>query len=262
MIVAAVETHPEATAVGVAKAMQRRRVCISADTVRRRLAEAGFKHRMPTSKPALSERQRQNRLEWARNQLGRDWSRVIFTDETTVLMAPRRAKVWRKKGQRVVFRTRKHPGKIHLWGCFARNGFGAAYTFVENLNADVLCTIYEQALRPSIKKLFGAADRNWVLLEDNDPKHTSQKAQKWRKDNSVERIHFPTQSPDLNPIENLWSILKHNIAKHEPKSLKDLQNIMCRQWKALPVRLCAKLADSMPDRIQQVIAANGDYILY
>ena len=118
--------------------------------------------------------------------------------------------------------TVKHSAKVNIWGCFSEKGFGQIYCFRNNLNTDQLCYIYKHTLLPSATTFFGKDNDKWILQEDNDPKHLSGKAQKWKIDNQINRLSWPSQSPDLNPMENVWSVLKANIGNHKPTSAKDL----------------------------------------
>jgi hypothetical protein len=96
--------------------LERKGIEVSQSTIRRRLLESGGKWTSPTPKPLLLERHRNNRLLWALNVKNVDWNRVIFTDESTFKLNQNTKKVWQFPGKRKIFRTVKHPLKVHVWG--------------------------------------------------------------------------------------------------------------------------------------------------
>ena len=79
-------------------------------------------------------------------------------------------------------------------------------------------------------------------------------------------MHFsdwPPQSPDLNPIENLWRIVKHSIAKLPvAKSVGELEIQVQKEWNKVSLETIQSLVDSMPQRIAGVIAAKGGHTHY
>lgn len=101
-----------------------------------------------------------------------------------------------------------------------------------------------------------------MVQEDNDPKHTSIKAQTWKDKNQINTISWPSQSPDLNPMKNVWSVLKVNISNYKPSSTKDLIRIIQKEWKKLDKVYAQNLIISMKNRISLVLSNKGDNNIY
>lgn len=60
----------------------------------------------------------------------------------------------------------------------------------------------------------------WVLQEDNDPKHRSLASTEWKRENYILIMNWPFLSPDANPIENVWSMMKIKLGEKNEYNLK------------------------------------------
>ena len=98
----------------IAQKMANKGIEVSSRTVRNRLQEKGFRYLAMTKKPLLSLLHMQSRVSWVVNNKNRDWSRVIFSDETTVRLSYYMTRVWKRRGETKVVRTKKHEIKVNL----------------------------------------------------------------------------------------------------------------------------------------------------
>ncbi|KAK3548295.1 hypothetical protein QTP70_009088 [Hemibagrus guttatus] len=89
------------------------------------------------------------------------------------------------------------------------------------MNSAVYQKILKENVRPSVCDL--KLKRTWVLQQDNDPKHTSKSTSEWLKKNKMTTLEWPSQSPDLNPIEMLWHDLKKVVHARKPSNVAELQ---------------------------------------
>ena len=75
-------------------------------------------------------------------------------------------------------------------------------------------------------------------------------------------IEWPSQSPDLNPIENLWGVLKNEVSKRQFSNKAELWSFVKEEWQKIPIETCRKLISSMPNRMQKVIENKGGHSGY
>jgi transposase len=261
-IVKLAEKENDPTSFNIQQEMKKKGVNISVWTIRRRLHEAEGKYINKIPKPLLTEKHRKNRLQWAKSHRNFDWNKVIFTDESTFQLNQSIGKAWQFSGKRKIIRTVKHPLKVHVWGCFSASGFGRLICFQRNLNAEFMCNIYEKGLLASANGFFGDGNLDWILQEDNDPKHRSRLATNWKIEKGITVLPWPAMSPDQNPIENVWRIMKIRISKKRIGTTRGLKAELTKEWNQLPRELAVELVNSMKSRVEALIKSNGDYTMY
>ncbi len=98
---------------------------------------------------------------------------------------------------------------------------------------------------PSADKLYGDAD--FIFQQDLAPAHTAKGTKSWFNDHGVVTVlDWPANSPDLNPIENLWGIVKRKMRDTRPNNADDLKAAIKATWASIPPQQCHKLITSMP----------------
>lgn len=247
---------------------------VSSKTVARRLNEGGLFGRVAVHKRIFTDEERTKRLAFAngyKHWTYDDWSKVLFSDESTIYGAGFCGRVWvmREIGERFnheyVVDQKSHPIKVNLWGSFCAAGPGYCKIFTENMDARIMSKVIDQELTKTVEDFYHNPDgtvTQWYLLHDN--------ARTFKNDIVTARLHtlgaicleFPPYSPDLNPIENLWAILKRRIERVQCKTWEELQDRTADIWEEISVELCEILVRSMPERCQAVIDANGWHTKY
>ncbi|CAI2347895.1 unnamed protein product [Caenorhabditis sp. 36 PRJEB53466] len=193
----------------------------SVSTVKRRLNAAGIMGRRPVKKPLISEKNRSARVKYD------------------------------PKYQLPIV---KHGGgSCMVWGAFSGNGIGPIHRVKGIMDKNVYKDILQDKMLPPLR----AMGRGSVYQQDNDPKHTSLFVKDWFKSRRVNVMEWPSQSPDLNPIEHLWEELERRCANKRAKNCDEKSAQLQSEWNQIPMSTIDTLIDSMPRRCQAVIDAKG-----
>jgi transposase len=239
---------------------------VSVDTVRRALVHEGFASRIAVKKPFISDVNKAKRLAFAlehRNWTKERWRRVIWCDESTFEIGKnsRQVRVWRRVDEKYLpghlaptFKSGR--SSLMIWG--AISGYGKSkLAFMDRgrrTAVDYVDMVYRGPLLEMMKRVPGA-----ILMEDGAMIHRSNAPKQWRELYMLEKLNWPAQSPDLNPIENLWKQMKDAV-QMRPVSVRsppDMGVALAEIWEAIPVTAYISLIDSMPERLQAVIDAMG-----
>ncbi len=149
-----------------------------------------------------------------------------------------------------------------IWDCFTKNGLRLLVKLEGRINATAYVDMLKNSLLPFIDALKDK--ENYIFQEDNAPIHTANIAKKWRRDNNITNLPWPAQSPDMNPIENLWEELDRQVRARKPlpKNRGELWQALQEEWINLDENKYKNLVDSMPRRIAAVIASKGNPTKY
>ncbi len=152
--------------------------------------------------------------------------------------------------------TVKHGGgNIMLWGCFSAKGPGRLICVKERMNGAMYREILSENLLPSARAL--KMKRDWVFQHDNDPKYTARATKEWLRKKHFKVLEWLSQSPDLNPIENLWRELKVRVAQRQTQNITALEEICMEEWAKITATVCENLVKTYRKRLTSVIANKG-----
>jgi hypothetical protein len=151
--------------------------------------------------------------------------------------------------------TYKHSLKINAWGAITAEGQYGFHTFRENMNADKYVSILAGNFMPYY-------DKEMLFQFDNDPKHKSRKAKSFIERNNINTVNFPPYSPDLNPIENVWSLIKRKLYKSRYNTIEEFNQDIINEWNSVSLEVIKAIVGSMRKRLELVIKNNGNHIDY
>lgn len=237
---------------------------ISTRSVRRRLLKASLRGCRPAHKPMISMKNKAKRLKFAKEHLNwpiSKWKTVLFSDESKFNligsdgMSYVRRPVNKRYDPRYCKKTVKHgEGNIMVWGCFSANGVGPLHKINGIMDRYGYKNILEDVMLPYAEWEMPV---RWVFQQDNDPKHTVKYEKSWFTENKVDVMEWPPQSPDLNPIENLWELVNRRIDWTSIRNGDELFNKLQEAWKSISMKTIDNLIASMPKRCAEVIKCNG-----
>ncbi|KAK4515261.1 uncharacterized protein ATC70_002871 [Mucor velutinosus] len=223
--------------------------------IRKSLKRNGLTSRIKAKINFVSKVNKRLRLAWAkkhRHLTTADWRRWVSSDET-------RINLW---GSDVKSQLQRNDGGVMFWSCITAEGPGYGTTIIEDaINSGLFVDISKTSLNDTLEH-FGKTPSDVRIQQDIATPHTSGITKQWFTDNgfNLDKImDWPPQSPNLNPIEHVWHLLKLRLNKYpsRPSTKEELERRINIQWYKITEKECQKYIDSMPARIKAVIKSKG-----
>ncbi len=128
-------------------------------------------------------------------------------------------------------------GSVMAWACMAASGTGSL-VFIDDVTADkssrmnseVFRAILSAHIQPNASELIG---RRFTVQMDNDPKHTAKATKEFLKGKKWTVMQWPSQSPDPNPIEHAFHLLKTKLKGKCPKNKQELKTVAVEAWQSI-----------------------------
>ena len=260
---------------------------VSISTIRRRLREEGIRKWKAAKRALLTKEHAEKRFKWAieHQHWIRQWDHVCFSDESAIQKDSDNRQVWifRHQNKHEKYDPKNVRGKTQaggvsqmIWGCFARTKLSSIVFIDEIINSDVYIAILHDNLLPFIDELIADGTTDIIFQQDNARPHVSKKTHEFlmnaTREHGFSVMEWPPNSPDMNPIEHLWSHIKLELHHRYPdtKTLpgcpetvkRVLKERLAEVWRDIGREVLDRLIDSMPSRVQALLDAEGWYTEY
>ena len=240
---------------------------IGITTVRKRLKEFGAKRRCLRKTVIFRKENLLKRRKWAKARLHwtveRDWRQFIYSNECSIYVGKenRSVKVWRTDAEKdkhyLNTSSRRRQVGCMFWGCITYNGTATLTPVAGNINSEKYISILEEHLKPVLASEF--PDNDGDFMDDNAPCHRSGTTADYLDGLGIRCSEWQPQSPDLNPIENTWKIVKEELHR-TPREIKNKQ--VTQIWQDISTDTVRNLYNTIPRRLKAVLKMKGHMTKY
>jgi transposase len=242
-------------------------------TLTKAFHQEGYYRRVATEKPLLTPKHINDRLWWAatcQSWPGSVWSRVIWSDEASFRVGRGKVYVTRRPEEKYLpsccVPKFKDYSCVHVWACIGRDGSkGPLFVWDREKIGNINSASYVAHILPLIQsfkmehEIFRVGISNALLMQDGASSHTARATKQALHERAIRLLWWPANSPDLNPIENVWRLLKSRVQRRFPTTKQELITAIKEEWEIINVRDIQKYCTNMGERCQAVLQARGGH---
>lgn len=222
------------------------------ETIRRVLYSAGY----------IGPLIHRKRVEFAKLHLQHDlnyWRKVIFSSECQfqAYQSAQHVTQWRRvstesDATNPLFASKQSDNLITLWGCMSAKGVGRLVICDTQMNREKYLKILQENVIASASKL-DLPSGGYIFQQDNDCKYRTGVVRDWLLYKVGKVLYTPSQSNDLNPLEQIWGHLDFMLQQSAVQSEKQLRTLLENEWQQITSQVTEALVSSMPQRLQAIL---------
>ena len=250
------EKNDETTALELKQLLKKEGIDASESAIRQWRKDLGWTSKGTSYCQMIRDVNKEKRLKFARENKEMALLDTIYTDEATVQIETHRRTCCYKRGCKPCYKPRpKHPVKVHVRAGISHRGRAGLCIFEGKMNAPLFLSVLRSNLLPFLKQIYPDGHR---YIQDNDPKHCSKLARKFYEEEGINWWPTPPESPDMNPIDNMWHELKEYIRKEVKPTSKDALIAGIKAfWETVMVEKCRKYIGHLRKVIPAVVESEG-----
>ena len=202
----------------------------------------------------IREKNKEKRVAWAKENLENNFEDVVWTDEFMIQLENHRTFSYRKIWAAPKPKARpKNPFKV--WAGISEKEATNIYIIKGSVDSLGYQEILQTHLIPFLQRKLPQGK----FQQDNAPCHTSVSTRTFLEDHAIDVLKTPAESPNLNPIENLWHELKHFIrTSAKPRNKDELLDAIKTFWATVTPEKCSRYINHLRKVIPKVLEVNGE----
>ena len=258
LLVRLIQRFPRGSADFLASELGKRRVVLSPRQTSRWRRELGFRPLKAPQVPILSEKNRRLREEFAEKNEDEEWKTTIFSDECYFQLHADFRPVWARFGSAVpTVAAPNRSIKVMVWGAIGKGFKSKLVIFPKGTKINQ--NVYQKMFLENhlIEDFLGKFGADLCFQQDNAPAHRALTTLSFLESWSPETLKHPPQSPDFNPIELIWGIMKKRINLENPTDRDSLIVAIQKTWNHLTLSEIRRCIDRLKSVTRRVREAKG-----